>query len=344
MADLKVYDTSNNAPDPRFGPDTQAQSSDMDSDEQSMDSTGDVALDRPVVNPEIDGSELENCETLEEKVSNLTQRVQDLEEDVSGLTQENEELQCYSDQLTHPAIEGQDQIESLSRKLRESKEEIDHLKDKLKEEDKLVISLQAKVDELQVQVSELKAELEELKRKIALYECDRGKLYLCQVAVEFERAICSHVLPEVFSKSNVAKLDDLLNMLNSDGGYIPLDPKNYDIDAILSRARYRWEKVCEDLKLPREWKERSGDKKVKYYRPSDPDVFRAIALLKHKRNFVAHPNPVSVQIAEETVMTDSVRKDLDDWQFELVKGFVFSLRTNIIKIGIKTDRDKLKLD
>ena len=35
------------------------------------------------------------------------------------------------------------------------------------------------------------------------------------------------------------------------------------------------------------------------FHQSTPDIFRAIDLLRHKRNFIAHPNPVSVQVAEE---------------------------------------------
>ena len=335
MADLEVYDNaSNNAP--TFGPDT-------DSDKESMDSTDDAPPDRSVVNPDIDGSGFPQ-ESLEERVSDLTQRVQDLEEDVSELTQENEELQSYNDQLTHPTMKGQDQIDNLSRELKTSKDEIDRLRDELMEKDKSMISLQAKIEELQIQIDKLNSEVERLKGKLAEHERNWGKMYLCQVAVEFEQAICSHVLPEVFSKHNAAKINDLLNMLNHDGGYIPLDPQSHDIEAILSKARYRWERVCEALKLPPEWKKRTGEKKVNYYRPSDPRIFRAIALLRHKRNVVAHPNPVSLQVAEDAVMTDSVRKELEDWQFELVKEFIFSLRTSIIKIGIKTDREKLTLD
>ena len=39
---------------------------------------------------------------------------------------------------------------------------------------------------------------------------------------------------------------------------------------------------------------------------SFPAIFRAMASLKHKRNSVAHP-PVSVRVAEQTVMTDSIK-------------------------------------
>ena len=42
-------------------------------------------------------------------------------------------------------------------------------------------------------------EVNERKCRVAKYEHDRDKLYLCEVAVEFERAMCSHVIPEVFS-------------------------------------------------------------------------------------------------------------------------------------------------
>lgn len=169
----------------------------------------------------------------------------------------------------------------------------------------------------------LKAKVNELQAHLKAYECDRDKLYLCQIAIEFERAICSHVLPEVFSPSSNAKIEDLLNVLNSGNeGYVPLDPAKHDIKTILNRARQQWGKVCEGLKLPPEWKKRTGEKKIKYHHRSYPDIFRAIALLKHQRNFVAHPNPVSVQTAEETIKTDSIREELKEWEFKLVQDFV----------------------
>ena len=190
------------------------------------------------------------------------------------------------------------------------------------------------MNELQKQVNELK-----------ICECDRDKLYLCQVAVEFESAVCSHVLPEVFSTRDNAKIEDLLNILNSgDEESMPFDPATNDIKGILSGAKTRWEKVCRDLKLPPEWKNRTGEKKVKYYRRSDPDIFRAIALLKHTRNFVAHPSPVTVHIAEETIKTDSIKHDLKDWEYKLVESFILSLRANIETIGIRVDQDRLKIE
>ena len=52
-------------------------------------------------------------------------------------------------------------------------------------------------------MEELEAQVDELNRKMKSYECyqDRLLIYLCQVAVEFERALCSYVLPEVFSRN-----------------------------------------------------------------------------------------------------------------------------------------------
>ena len=258
---------------------------------------------------------------------NYEERARELEEKVLKLTQQVQDLQSSNDQLTHATIEYQGLIDKLSK-------EIEQLRSANSEKHEVIRSLQAKVNELQTQVNELR-----------VYECDRDKLYLCQVAVEFERAICSHVLPEVFSTSGNAKIEALLNMLNSgDEGYVPLDPAKYDIKTILSEARKRWEKICGDLKLPPEWKKRTGEKKIKFYHRSDPDIFRAIALLKHARNFVAHPNPVTVQVAEETVKTDSIKSDLKEWEFKLVQDFILSLRANIRKSGIKTDQDRLKIE
>ena len=79
-----------------------------------------------------------------------------------------------------------------------------------------------------------------MKHKLSEYECDWNKLYLSQVAVEFERAICSHMIPEVFLKNvtiKSANINFLLNMLNTgDEGYVPLDPIKHDIKMILSKA------------------------------------------------------------------------------------------------------------
>ena len=238
-----------------------------------------------------DGDNKEKRKELEDKVSNLKQQV----------------------------LELQSQNECLSQEVQDLKDKIDKLIDELKGKEQSIKSLEKQAEKLQAQITELQ-------RKLAEYKCDQDELYLCQIAVEFEQAICSHVLPEVFSTTSNSKIDDLLNMLNSgDDEYVPLDPAKYDIKAILTRAKQRWEKLCDDLGLPVAWKTRTGEKKINFYHRSVPSIFRAIALLRHKRNYVAHPNPVSVQVAEKKIIEASIKKDLEEWQFQLVKDFILSL-------------------
>ena len=180
------------------------------------------------------------------------------------------------------------------------------------------------MDELQKQVKELQTEVDRLK-KLAENE---GKVYLSQLTVEFERAICIHVLPEVFSNNrntSNANIIALVNMLNGDPGYIRLrlNCKESDITAILSGAKRRWEKLCDDLKFPQQWKTITG-KDIDYTHDSVPDIFRAMKLLRDKRNRVAHPIPVKLQDAQKMVETSGIEKELDDEELELVKYFISS--------------------
>ena len=265
------------------------------------------------------------------------EKVAELEKKVSTLTQQLQELQSHSEQQR--AALTSLESESLLQQVQELKDHIDELQRQLKEKFEPITSLQKRVQELEAQMDKLKC-------KIKSYECDQDRLYLCQVAVEFERALCSHVIPEVFSKdkgTSSANLDSLLNMLNgSDNGLIPLNPAKRDIEAILGRARQRWEKVCEDLELPSEWKTITG-KEVNFSHASVPPNFRAMALLKEKRNPVAHPTPVSLQIAEQKIKATSIQDEMEEWEFDLVRDFISSLRTSIRKSGIQTSLNRFEL-
>ena len=183
------------------------------------------------------------------------EKIAELEKKVSTLTQQLQELQSHSEQQR--AALTSLESESLLQQVQELKDHIDELQRQLKEKFEPITSLQKRVQELEAQMDKLKC-------KIKSYECDQDRLYLCQVAVEFERALCSHVIPEVFSNdkgTSSANLDGLLNMLNSgDQGLIPLNPGKNDIKTILRRAHQRWEKVCDDLQLPTEWKTITGRK------------------------------------------------------------------------------------
>ena len=285
--------------------------------EESMDSTNDIPTDHDMMLDSVITDQYE-----------LQERIRQLEEEVSSLKHQLEEVQSCNDQLTHATIEHQG-VQHL-------KDEIDRLRDELKKKDQSIGSLETKVSELQ-------AEVAKLKQKLVESESDQDQVYLCQVAIEFEEAICTHVLPQVFSNNSSAKIDDLLKILNG-GDKDALDPKKYNVEAVLTKARQSWDEVCENLNLPPAWKKRTGEKKVKSFHQSAPDIFRAIDLLRHKRNFVAHPNPVSVQVAEEKVARASIRKDMNEWQFKLVEDFILSMRTHIKRSGIKTDQNRLKLD
>ena len=265
------------------------------------------------------------------------EKIAELEKKVSTLTQQLQELQSRSEkqQAAITSLES----ESLLQQVQELKDHIDELRRQLREKLEPITSLQKRVQELEAQMDKLKC-------KIKSYECDQDRLYLCQVAVEFERALCSHVFPEVFSKdkgTSSANLDGLLNMLNSgDQGLIPLNPGKNDIKTILRRAHQRWEKVCDDLQLPTEWKTITG-KEVNFSHTSVPPIFRAIALLKEKRNPVAHPSPVSLQVAEQKIKATSIQDDMEEWEFELVRDFISSLRTSIRKSGIQTSQNRFEL-
>ena len=225
--------------------------------------------------------------------------------------------------------------------MQELKDEIDKLRGQLKEEHKLTTSLQKRVKELETRVDELKHE-------IISYKRDEDKIYFCQVAVEFERALCSHVLPEVISRdksSSNAKLDRLLNMLNSgDEGLIPQFVRDkYNIKAMLSRAHEQWEGVCDNLQLPPRWKTITGKEIADFTHGSVPRIFRAMAVLKEERNPVAHPNPVSLQVAEEKLKATSIQKDMEEWEFDLVEEFILSLRASMTKSRIQTSQKRFKL-
>ena len=273
------------------------------------------------------------------QIQELQQQVKDAKEIIEKLEKKVKQLQ----ELQSSSKQQQTTIISLESVRDSQIQEIQELRQQLKEnfiEHKLITSLQKRVQELEAQVNELKC-------KQKSYECDQDRLYLCQIAVEFERALCSHVFPEAFSKdkgSSSANLDRLLNMLNSgDQGLIPSKVKQkHDIDDVLSKARQRWERVCDKLQLPPEWKTITG-KEVNFSHTSVPPIFRAMALLKEIRNPVAHPSPVSLQVAEQKIEATSIQDDMEEWEFDLVRDFISSLRTNIRKSGIQTSQNRFEL-
>ena len=260
-------------------------------------------------------------------------KIKELEEKLSSLTQQVQELQSSNDSHLQEIDELKSVIEKLRGELKEVKSAID--REKLrgeqiqKEKDQSIVSLERKVNDLEEQMKQ--------------YKSDWDTIYLSQIAEEFEKAICAHVLPEVFSKENDAKFKDLLTMLNSgDEKDIPLELPDDKIRDIIKKGQEKWGEVCDHLKLDKEWKGRTEIVTVMTINRSVPNIFRAMALLKTKRNFVAHPKPVVVQEAVEKV--DKSVFIEKEWQFKLVKEFISSLPEIIKKTGIELDKSKLKLE
>ena len=224
---------------------------------------------------------------------------------------------------------------SLSEKIRDLEVKIKRNEEKFnsdaKKKEELIMSLQQ-------QIHSLKQELE---------ECRRGEdiLYICQVAFLFEQAICSYVMPAVFLNDKHAPIKQLLNYLNG-GIELPVEQGESNEREVLSAARKRWDEVCELLQLPGEWKKKAGD-----WRMTDrtlPGVIKAIALLKRKRIAVAHPECISLQVAEVKIESDSTKNSFPIWQIKVVKdliGFLQSpvLQANIMDTELHQIFEKLKL-
>ena len=223
-------------------------------------------------------------------------------------------------------VELKSKIESLEAEIHGLEDEMCKLRNNTSKE-------QTKNEEmiklLQSEIKELKADLKQKEERIKLleekYQTDSDRLYVSQLAFLFERAVCSYVLPKVFENNQFATIKSLLNHLNG-GIPLPLPLNKADEAKILRDGRRRWEEVCDNLQLPEEWKTRSGgwnndDRRV-------PPIIRAIGYLKKDRVTVAHPSPIKLSEAKEKVESDSIKEQYKlSWQYELIKDFICSPRT-----------------
>ena len=220
-------------------------------------------------------------------------------------------------------------------------------------------SLELEVQDLKTDISKLRSELKtkkdeilllqqqvhDLEDKFAKTKTDSNKIYLSQIAVVFEQAICFTVLPEVFKNSwQHPTLEDLLNHLYYDHEEdLPLDPKQYETCVVLDKARERWGKICHDLEVPTRWKTRDRAPRFIYNGYFVPKIFKAILLLKQERNEIAHPKSVSLQQGQDIVSKEdfAMQLGLDSDQLELAKSFIMSVGLHIQKSGVQIDRRKL---
>ena len=259
--------------------------------------------------------------------------LEELETQIFFLKKKVEKLESTNEQLTN---ESKSQKEFFSKQVEDMKKKILKLEEELKANN--------------MSTSELQCKVEKLEEKVKEYEMDRDKLYLGQVAVEFEHTVCSHVLPEMFKNDTFATIKRLMRAIRHANPILPFNPKKKGLnkEKMLWEARKRWEKMCDDLKLPQEWKQPTGEENFNWDDDSVPDIIRAIRFLKETRNPVGHPTPVSVQKAEEIVSRPSdqwIQREFDHWQLQLVEDFIPSLRKTIADSGIASsiDTDRLQI-
>ena len=267
--------------------------------------------------------------TSDSDCPDLTDKLQELETHIVLLKEKVEQLQLNNEQLE-----------------KESKSQKEFFSTQIENMNKIIANLQKEVKAIGASISKLQRKVENLEEKVKKYEMDRDKLYLGQVAVEFEHAVCSHVFPDVFEDDPFATIKRLMQAIRQDDPILPFCLE--DEEKKLSEARNNWIKVCDHLKLPDEWKQPTGKENFDWYDDSVPDIIRALQFLKKTRNPVAHPTPVSVQKAEEIVSNPSdqwMQKKFRPWQLKLVKDFIPSLRKTIADSGIASsiDTDRLQI-
>lgn len=149
------------------------------------------------------------------------------------------------------------------------------------------------------------------------------------ITVYIEQAICSHVMPEIFTDDVEPNLHDLLNLLNSVDHQYEVDPNEEKREKILCSAKMQWANVCEEFNFPEEWKMKSGEWKVADC--TVPNDIRAIEVLKFGRVGIVNKT-VRLKHAEQDV--DSMMDKMPLWQFELVAGFIGLLRGKMIRSGL----------
>ena len=235
-----------------------------------------------------------------------------------------------------------DKLEYLSREIDASfkqtmslKQEVDKLEFKIKCEREMGdISMKT----LQKQVDELDKRWDGIVEKTKGLESDGLLGDLCHIAIYIEHAICAYTVPEVFKKDgDRGNLRSLLNLLNGNDQLTPLpgarDPSSEKAhcEKGLQEARERWAVVCKNFDFPDEWKIKMGVWEVSDH--SVPGDMQAIEVLKSRLKGVCIiEKPINLKYAKQNV--ELVKYEMPLWQFDLVAGFIGSLREKMTKTGL----------
>ena len=262
-----------------------------------------------------------------------------MEDSVDDLKCQSEPLDLGEDAYDLNITNALSASEELIKKSNEQNQRIDGQLALLTQEvgacEKEMASLKMKpLTTLHEQIDELKKRWEALERMM-VFESDGLLGDLCLIAMYVERVLCSYTFPEVFDKdTDKGSLRDLMDFLNNDDHPVPLDPIKYDCEKVLQEAKERWEVVCKNFNFPDEWKTRTGAWEVSDC--SVPSDIRAIEVLKARFNgFHVIEKQVSMKHAEEIL--EDTRYEMRPWQFDLVAGFIGSLREKMTKTGLHHD-------
>jgi FtsZ-binding cell division protein ZapB len=297
---------------------------------------------KPTSVTETDIKELqEQRNPLEQEKNNLTGELNKLKKKVSEAEEERKTLAQEMKTLTEKNITLEAEVDSHKQEIEELKEKIVELKRELKNKDDDIKSLEARITNLEQQevVKSLEARITNLEEEGRRDKSDQDTLYISQAGYQFEQAICTYVLPDVFKNDKHATIESLLEYLHNQRGLdvsIP-DPSG----KLLLEGRKRWDKVCVHLNLP--ISEGVGNfTKWGLYESSTPNIIKALDLLKKERRTVAHPRPISLKLAGKKL--HAVKGKMPQWHFNLIEGFVASVQNSIENSGSEIYKEHFQLD
>jgi septal ring factor EnvC (AmiA/AmiB activator) len=294
-------------------------------------------------NTETDIKELkEQRNLLEQEKNNLTGELNKLKKKVSEAEEERKTLTQQMKTLTEENTALEAEVESHKLEIEELKEKIVELKRELKSKDDVIESLEARITTLEEQeievVKSFEARITNLEEEGRRDKSDQDTLYISQAGYQFEQAICTYVLPDVFENDQHATIESLLEYLHNQN---KLPEKISDPSSKLSKGREQWDKVCVHLNLPTS--EGAGDfNKWGLHRSSTPDIIRALYILRKERRTIAHPRPISLKLAGTKL--PAFKDKVPQWQFKLLEDFISSVQKSIEKSESKIYKEHFQFD